>query len=587
MAMGTDPRCVGIRRGGAGVDLGDHASRITTASRSCRVHFATAVLELLLANLLRGARQARVVSNEVGARAAAAGLAENDSNIHGDAQDELFARAFLALVATVTVLYLTRLLLAPLKRRAAATSPASLPCPRGLPLIGNLHQLGAVPHDSLAALAARHGAPLMLLRLGSVPTLVVSTAGALRAAFQPNDRAMSGRPALTAAARIAYGLQDIVFSHPGGAFWRAARRASLSDLLGAPRVRGVREGEVAALVAAIAGASAAGSPVNLSERLMATSKRILRRVAFGDGGGGEGSIEAGAVLDEMQKLLGAFFVADYMPWLGWVDALRGLRRRLERNFHELDAFYEKVIDDRLKKRAGSKGEDLHGDPAYRSTFNSRNQIKGILTDMFIAGTDTTAATVEWTTTELVRHPDILAKAQQEVRGAVAGGGGDIVLESDLPRLTYLKQVIRESMRVHPPVPLLVPRETIEPCAVYGCEVPAGTRVLVNARAIGQDPFAWGPDAARFVPERHAEVADLSDHKPWHDSFSLVPFGVGRRSCPGMHFANSAVELLLANLLLCFDWRAPRGEVVDLEQETGLTVHRKNPLVLVAERRRVQ
>lgn len=510
---------------------------------------------------------------------------------HGD----LFARIFLVLVTAVTILYFTRLLLAPLKRRAASSRSPSLPCPRGLPLIGNLHQLGAVPHDSLAALAARHAAPLMLLRLGSVPTLVVSTADALRAAFQPNDRAMSGRPALAAATRITYGLQDIVFSPPDGAFWRAARRASLSELLSAPRVRGfrgVREGEAAALVAAVADASGNGSPVNLSERLMATSNMILRRVAFGDEGTGEGSIEAGAVLDETQKLLGAFFVADYMPWLGWLDTLRGLRRRLERNFHELDAFYEKVIDDHLNKRAGSKGEDLvdvllrlHGDPAYKSTFNSRNQIKGILTDMFIAGTDTTAATVEWTMTELVRHPDILAKAQKEVRGAVADGGGDIVRESDLPRLKYLKQVIRESMRVHPPVPLLVPRETIEPCTVYGCEIPAGTRVLVNARAIGQDPDAWGPDATRFAPERHEEVADLGDHKPWHDSFSLVPFGVGRRSCPGVHFATSAVELLLANLLFCFDWRAPDGQAVDLEQETGLTVHRKNPLVLLAERRR--
>ncbi|CAN6249082.1 unnamed protein product [Urochloa humidicola] len=517
---------------------------------------------------------------------------------HGD----LFARTFLVLATTVTILYLTRLLLTPLKkrRRAAATatsSPPSLPRPRGLPLIGNLHQLGTVPHDALAELAARHAAPLMLLRLGSVPTLVVSTADALRATFQPNDRAMSGRPALAAATRITYGLQDIVFSHPDGAFWRAARRASLSELLGAPRVRGfhgVREGEAAALVAAVAEVSSrTGSPVNLSERLMDTSNRILRRVAFGDDNG-EGSIEAGAVLDETQKLLGAFFVSDYMPWLGWVDTLRGLRRRLERNFHELDAFYEKVIDDHLnKKRTGSKGEDLvdvllrlHGDPAYNSTFNSRDQIKGILTDMFIAGTDTAAATVEWTMTELVRHPDILAKAQKEVRDAMADGS-DIVVESDLPRLKYLKQVIRESMRVHPPVPLLVPRETIEPCTVYGCEIPAGTRVFVNARAIGQDPVAWGPDAARFAPERHEEVADLGDHKPWHDSFRLVPFGVGRRSCPGVHFATSAVELLLANLLFCFDWRVPDGGVVDLEQETGLTVHRKNPLVLVAERRYVK
>ncbi|WVZ86140.1 hypothetical protein U9M48_032973 [Paspalum notatum var. saurae] len=505
--------------------------------------------------------------------------------------DELFARVVLVLFAIVTILYLKRLLVSPFRR---ASSP-SLPCPRGLPVIGNLHQLGTVPHDSLAALAAKHAAPLMLLRLGSVPTLVVSTADALRAVFQPNDRAMSGRPALYAATRITYGLQDVVFSPPEGAFWRAARRASLSELLSAPRVRGfrdVREGEAAALVAAVASSSAGGSPVNLSAELMATSNKVLRRVAFGDGGGEEeGSIDAGAVLDETQKLLGAFFVADYMPWLGWLDALRGLHGRLERNFHELDAFYEKVIDRHLNRRGASDGEDLvdvllrlHGDPAYRSTFNNRNQIKGILTDMFIAGTDTAAATVEWTMTELVRHPDILAKAQKEVRGAV-GGDKDMVRESDLPRLKYLKQVIRESMRVHPPVPLLVPRETIEPCTVYGCEIPARTRVFVNAKAIGQDPDAWGPDAARFAPERHEEITDLSDHKPWHDSFSLVPFGVGRRSCPGVHFATSVVELLLANLLFCFDWRAPHGVVVDLEQETGLTVHRKNPLVLVTERRR--
>ncbi|XP_062225932.1 cytochrome P450 71A9-like [Phragmites australis] len=497
----------------------------------------------------------------------------------------LFARLLLVLV----IIVLFKQLLAPFKRR----SSPSLPYPRGLPIVGNLHQLGVLPHDSLAALATKHAAPLMLLRLGSVPTLVVSSADALRAVFQPNDRALSGRPALYAATRITYGLQDIVFAPPDGTFWRAARRASLSELLGAPRVRGfrdVREGEAAALVAAITDVSRAGSPVNLSDKLMATSNKIVRRVAFGDDT--EESIEVGAVLEETQKLLGAFFVADYMPCLGWLDALRGLRRRLERNFHELDAFYERVINDHLNKRELSKAEDLvdvllrlHDDPVHRSTFGSHSQIKGILTDMFIAGTDTAAATVEWTMTELVRHPDVLAKAQQEVRSVVADR--HMAREPDLPRLQYLKQVIRESMRLHPPAPLLVPRETIEPCTVNGCEIPAKTRVIVNAKAIGLDPDAWGPDAALFMPERHEEVVDLSDHKPWHDSFALVPFGVGRRSCPGVHFATAVVELLLANLLFCFDWRAPPHVKVDVEEESGLTVHRKNPLVLVAERRCVQ
>ncbi|CAN6276042.1 unnamed protein product [Urochloa humidicola] len=522
---------------------------------------------------------------------------------------ELLARVLLLLAIVLLLKRILTYTSPPFKRSSSAATVSSppFPRPRGLPIIGNLHQLGALPQASLSALSAEHAAPLMLLRLGSsVPTLVVSSAAAARAVFRRgiNDRALSGRPALRAASRLSYGLRNVSFAPPDGEFWRAARRACLSELLGAPRVRAfraVREDEASKLVAAVADESSSNNVsggVNLSDRLVATSNRIVRRVAFGDDGG-EDNIQTKAILEETQRLLGAFFVADYMPWLGWVDTLRGLRRRLERNFHELDALYEKVIDEHVQKRAtaasnNSKEEEdlvdvllrLHDDPAHRSTFGSRGAIKGILTDMFIAGTDTSSAAMEWTMTELVRHPDVLAKAQREVRGVVHGDDRDTVLESDLPRLHYLKLVIRESLRLHPPAPLLVPRETTEPCTVHGYEIPAGTRVLVNAKAIGADPDAWGPDAARFVPERHDGV-DLNDHKPWHDdTFRLVPFGIGRRSCPGVHFATAVVELLLANLLLCFDWRAPHGGEVDLEEENGLTVHRKNPLVLVAERRRV-
>ncbi|XP_047062150.1 cytochrome P450 71A9-like [Lolium rigidum] len=499
---------------------------------------------------------------------------------------ELFAW-LLVVVATLLVL---KQLLAPAKKRAASPS---LPRPRGLPLIGNLHQLGALPQDSLAVLATRHAAPLMLLRLGSVPTLVVSSPDAARALFQHNDRALSGRPALYAASRFSYGLQNISFAPTEGTFWRAARRACLSELLGAPRVRGfrnAREGAAAALVAAVEDASGAGAPVDLSGLLIATSNRIVTRVAFGDRD--DGGLETSAVLKETQSLLGAFWVADYVPWLGWLDALRGLRGRLERNFHQLDAFYERVIDSHLNKRTDEEDEEedlvdvllrLHADPAQGGTFGSRDRIKGILTDMFIAGTDTSAATVEWTMTELVNHPDVLAKAQHEVR-SVVGDGSDMVREPDLRGLEYLKLVIKESMRLHPPVPLLVPRETIEPCTVQGCEVPAGTRVLVNAKAIGTHPGTWGPDAALFVPERHSEVDAGKDFRPWvDDSFALVPFGIGRRSCPGVHFATAVVELVLANLLFSFDWSAPLGEAVDTEEVNGLTVYRKNPLVLLAKR----
>ncbi|KAL6882541.1 hypothetical protein ACP4OV_011231 [Aristida adscensionis] len=499
---------------------------------------------------------------------------------------ELFGCVVLLVLATF--LLFKQQLLAAYKRRT--TSP-SLPSPRGLPLIGNLHQLGALPHAALAALATEHKAPLMLLRLGSVRTLVVSTAGAARAVFQPNDRALSGRPKLCAAKTLSYDLQNITFAPTDGP-WRAARRACVSELLGVPRVRGfrvAREGEAAALAAAIENASRSGSPVNLREKLVEASNKILRRVAFGDEGEQAiGGFRAKDVLEETQGLAGAFFLADYMPWLGWLDTLRGLRRRLDQHFLQLDAFYEKIIDDHLNKRSVSKEEDLvdvllrlHEDPDHGHTF-SRSRIKGILTDMFIAGTDTSAATLEWTMTELIRHEDVLAKAQHEVRSSVAGK--DMVRESDLPRLQYLKLVIRESLRLHPPIPLLVPRETTEPITVSGCEIPARTRVLVNAKAIGVDTEAWGPDAARFMPERHeGDGIDHGDHKPWQDSFALVPFGFGRRSCPGVQFATAVVELLLANLLFCFDWRAPVREV-DVEELGGMAVYRKKPLMLVAERR---
>ncbi|BAF15017.2 Os04g0480600, partial [Oryza sativa Japonica Group] len=210
----------------------------------------------------------------------------------------------------------------------------------------------------------------------------------------------------------------------------------------------------------------------------------------------------------------------------------------------------------------------------------------VLQDMFIAGSDTSAVTVQWAMTELVRNPDVLAKAQHEVRRVIAGGGGGdkdgaMVREADLPELHYLRLVIKETLRLHPASPL-VQRETTEPFrTAHGVEIPARTRVVINAMAIHTDPGVWGPNAERFLPERHRAHDADGEQQHEHDGFALVPFGIGRRSCPGVHFAAAAAELLLANLLFCFDWRALPGREVDVEEENGLAVRKKNPLVLIA------
>lgn len=200
-------------------------------------------------------------------------------------------------------------------------------------------------------------------------------------------------------------------------------------------------------------------------------------------------------------------------------------------------------------------------------------------DIFIAGTDTSAATIVWTMTELMRNPRVMHLVQNEVRGVVGNRGK--VDESDLQNLPYLKLVINESFRVHPPAPLLVPRETTEPCTVDGYDIPAGTRVFVNALAIGRDPASWS-DPEEFRPERflNREV-DFEG-----SSFDFIPFGIGRRSCPGAGFAVAVVELALANLLYCFDWELPGGagaeEALDMEAAIGITAHKKKPLRLVAK-----
>lgn len=196
--------------------------------------------------------------------------------------------------------------------------------------------------------------------------------------------------------------------------------------------------------------------------------------------------------------------------------------------------------------------------------------------MFVAGTDTTSNTLEWTMTELARHPRVLKKAQQEVRKVASGNGK--VDETHLEHLHYLKAVVKEAMRLHPPVPFLVPRESIDNCNLDGYQIPAKTRVLINTYAIGRDPESW-EDPLVYKPERFED--DSTDFKD--QDFRFLPFGSGRRGCPGSAFGLAVVEIALARLLYHFDWALPQGIVpddVDTDDIFGLTMKKKSALALV-------
>ncbi|KAI3947027.1 hypothetical protein MKW92_024940 [Papaver armeniacum] len=466
------------------------------------------------------------------------------------------------------------------------------PGPTRLPLIGNLHQITELPHISFKKLSDKYG-PIMFLKLGSVPTLVVSSANIVKEIFTAHDLVFSNRPMLYAAKKFSYEFVDITFA-PYGEYWREVRKITMAELLSVKRVqsfRAVRAEEVAALIELIhrSSSSSLTTPINLSEMILCFVNNVICRVAFGRKYEEEidtnGKSKFHRLIKETHDLLAGFCVADFFPRLAWIHKIDGTEAKLEKTFRQMDDFYEKVIDEHLNpQRLTPAVEDLvdvllrvQKNPGQGITL-SREQIKGVITDIFGAGSDTSSAAIVWAMTELIRNPEVMKKAQEDVRRSV--GDKEVVEESDLPKLKYLKLVTKEAMRHHPPAPLLVPRETTQNCKIKGYHVPAKTRVFVAAKAIGMDPKIW-ENPSEFRPERFLN----NDIDVKGQDFELIPFGVGRRGCPGVNFSVVLVELTLANLLHCVDWKLPSGmkpEEVDIEEADGLTMHKKIPLCLIAE-----
>ncbi|XP_068667308.1 tryptamine 5-hydroxylase-like [Aristolochia californica] len=461
------------------------------------------------------------------------------------------------------------------------------PSPPKLPIIGHLHLLTDMPHVALADLVHKLG-PMLFLQLGRVPALVVSSPRLAREVLKTHDHAFCSRPQLIGAQYLSFGCSDVTFS-VYGPYWRQARKICVTELLHSRRVnsfRRIRREEVARMQASVS----AGEEIDMSERFLTLANDILCRVAFG-----RRFMEAGSrnrlseVLAESQALFAGFSVGDFFPGLEWVNSLTGLKRRLEKNLGDLRAVCDEIIEEHERSETSSpEGEKedfldvllrVQKSPELEVPITDDN-LKALVLDMFVAGTDTTSATLEWTMTELARHPNIMTQAQEEVR-RVAGTKGHVG-EDDLQYLPYMKAVIKETLRLHPPVPLLVPRESIEECTIDGYKIPVGSRVFINTYAMGRDPQVWD-DPLSYRPERFfGSSIDIKGQ-----DFELLPFGGGRRGCPGYNFGLATVEIALASLLYHFDWELPEGVGagdVDLSEIFGLATRKKVPLVLVPKKK---
>lgn len=197
--------------------------------------------------------------------------------------------------------------------------------------------------------------------------------------------------------------------------------------------------------------------------------------------------------------------------------------------------------------------------------------------MILGGTETSSTTIEWAMTELIRNPESMKMVQAEIRRVVSDNKG-YINETTIENLKYLKAVIKETLRLHPPAPFLIPRECTQTCEINGYTIPVGTQVIVNAWAIGRDPDYWS-FSEKFLPDRFLNLS--IDYKGFN--FEYIPFGSGKRICPGMLFGMAMVELILAQLLYHFDWELPPGttpESLDMSETFGTTMRRKTHLILI-------
>ncbi|KAG0558717.1 hypothetical protein KC19_10G048200 [Ceratodon purpureus] len=507
-----------------------------------------------------------------------------------------------AVSALLIVVLLTELLLYVRHARVRAQQRKDLPPgPWPWPIVGNLP---AVANGNLQQLVAKFG-PLMSLRLGSMPCVVVSTAEAVKELVRANDERLSDRPE-TLSFRIITDYKTIATAPSPGKLWHKLRSFSAKELLSSKRVasyEGTRRDELSNMMHVLLEASDKGEALNVKQWLFKTVANSMTRMLVNKRiyHGNETNSYKEEVKEEFNRWLQdrkryalAHLISDFVPWLRFFsETVQGWRPRLEAFVDRQTVLGVKLLE--LEKHR-ERGVEKEADSSYVPDFVDV-MLKTPITDgevleeeflikqameFFAAGTETSSTAIEWGLAELVAHPELIKRAREEIDAVV--GSDRLVQESDIPQLPFLQAVVKETFRVHSFSPLSIPRISTAPAEAFGYKIPSGTRIVFNLHAIHRDPAVYeNPD--KFDPDRfllrHLDV----NHLAAFDSFELIPFGVGRRMCPGFNLGNTVVHFILANLIHSYEWSVPPGGKLDMtEAMITFALCLKNPLTLVPKHR---
>ncbi|KAL0866878.1 hypothetical protein Bca101_045996 [Brassica carinata] len=474
--------------------------------------------------------------------------------------------------------------------RSQRRSTALPPGPPGWPIIGNILQIGKAPHRSLADLSKIYG-PVMSLKLGSLTTVIVSSPEAAREVLKTHDQVLSGRIILDPIRSIDHHDVSIAWLPSTSPRWRLWRKISATHMF-SPQcldaTKSVRMKKVNELVTFMSEICERGESVDIARALFVTSLNIISNTFFSTDLGSydpRTSLELQDSVVRIMETIGKPNLANYFPLVGFLD-LQGIRKEMKVCSDMLFQVFQGFIDARNNEKSSRNESDLLDSLMDLVNENgsdlNMNDIKHFLYDLFLGGTDTNSTVVEWAMAELLRNPKTMAKAQAEMDDVVGPNG--VVEESHMSDLPYLQALVKETLRLHPTGPLLAPHKAETNVEVLGFLVPKNAQVLVNAWYIGRDPSIW-ENAERFEPERFLLGREI-DVKGI--DFELLPFGAGRRICPGMSVAMKTVPLILASLLHSFQWKLQDGvlpEDLDMDESFGLTLHKTNPLYAVPVKKR--
>ncbi|XP_076921385.1 parthenolide synthase-like [Bidens hawaiensis] len=433
----------------------------------------------------------------------------------------------------------------------------------------------------------------MQIRIGSTPYLIISSPDTAKQVLKTQDHNFCNRQLVQGTKLLSYNFVDVVFS-PYDNHWKEMRKILVSELMGPKRAKVSHHTLVTEMESMFRSLSSLppNTEVNVSDMLLDLIKQKLCKVAFGKNyrkTPPKGpALEV--MLDETIDLLNGS-VGDSFPFLGYfIDKFSGWKRKLDDRFSNLDAYIDAIIDDHLKDNIEEISEEdrdvVHAFLEMTSGKTasgyrlSHADLKALLMNILAAGIDSTVVVFVWVRSEIVKNERVMKKLQSEIRNCA--GRIEKIEELNTTKMTYLKMVVKETLRLHTPAPLLIPHESLSHTQIAGYDVFPGTGVIINDWGIARDPSNWGENAGEFYPERFENV----EGHLGPDRFEMILFGGGRRSCIAMNTAPANVEFVVGNLLYWFDWELPKGmkcEDLNMENHGTIVLGKKVPLCLVPKK----